>query len=439
MMETVGNEVRGKVGEELERILASDYFRNSKQAERLLRYLVANSLDEQDDQLRERIIGEKVFGREPKYDSNADSIVRVWANHLRKRLAQYYLAEGQHSALRFDLRPGSYRIEFRQVVLEAIVPTTLEKIVEPEPIAAPEPVARHAPPSDVPRRPPFLLLMSGLAAALAMVCAWLMFQNLQLRNQVREPKVPAPLNLLWSRMLGGRQAAEIVLADSSLSLFQDLLHKSVTLQEYVHHDYLLMAADPSLSMLMTRRYTSTADMDVLRRTLRLAGADTNRLEVTFARDFPPDDLKNRNVILVGSKRSNPWAEPFEAQMNFHFDYSISEGVGVIVNTHPQPGEPAGFSVPRPFSETTESYGLVAFQPNLAHTGNALMIAGLGMQGTLAAGELATSPEIFKQVVDLLGANGRADLPYFEVVLKAGMVGSTVHGFKIVAWRRSQPH
>jgi hypothetical protein len=87
-------------------------------------------------------------------------------------------------------------------------------------------------------------------------------------------------------------------------------------------------------------------------------------------------------------------------------------------------------------ETSESYGLLAFQPNLAHTGSVLLIAGLGMQGTLAAGELATSPELFKQVVDALGAQGRHALPYFEVVLKAEMMGSTVHGFKLVAWRSS---
>jgi hypothetical protein len=63
------------------------------------------------------------------------------------------------------------------------------------------------------------------------------------------------------------------------------------------------------------------------------------------------------------------------------------------------------------------------------------IAGPGMQGTLAAGELATSPERFKQVVDRLGNKG-GELPYFEVVLKAEMMGSTVHGFKLVAWRSS---
>jgi len=427
MMETVGQELRGLVMDELERVLASEYFRNSKQAERLLRYLVANSLEEHDDQLRERVIGEKVFGRQPKYDSNADSIVRVWANHLRKRLAQYYQADGTNPSVRFTLRPGSYRVEFEQLVREA----------PPAPVIEPVEVIPPAPPI----RPPFSVLgvVSGLAALLAIACVWLVVQNVQLRSQSRQLKAQPPLSLLWSRMFGGIMGTELVMADSNLSLFQDLLHKPVSLQDYARHNYLLMGTDPALSLLMTRRYTSTADVDVLRRTLLLAGPDSSRLEVMFARDYPPDDLKNRNVILVGSKRANPWVEPFEAQMNFRFDYNISGGVGVIVNTRPKAAEEAGYSMPRPVTnsgETNESYGLVAFQPNLAHTGNVLIIAGLGMQGTLAAGELATSQDLFKQVADLLGTRTDGELPYFELVLKAEMMGSTVHGFKIMAWRSS---
>jgi len=118
----------------VERVLASEYFRNSKQAERLLRYLVANSLEEHDEQLRERVIGEKVFGRQPKYDSNTDSIVRVWANHLRKRLAQYYQADGRNPSVRFTLRRGSYRVEFEQLVREAPAAPVIELIAVTPPI-----------------------------------------------------------------------------------------------------------------------------------------------------------------------------------------------------------------------------------------------------------------------------------------------------------------
>jgi hypothetical protein len=435
-METVGGtrstgiseELRGMVTEELSHVLVSESFRNSKQAEKLLRYLVSHSLDEDEEGLRERAIGEKVFGREPKYDSNSDSIVRVWANHLRKRLAQYYLAEGSNSGLRFAIRPGSYRVEFHSQVREMPAPVPLQTVAVE--VKTREPVA--------PVRPwPWALAMAyTVTAVLALGCGWLTFQNSQLRSRLHEPKVQAPLNLLWSRMFGGKQATQIVLADSNLSLFQDLLGKPVTLQDYVRHSYLLMGPgnQKALSLLMMRRYTSLADVDVLQRTLLLQEAESGRLEVIFARDFSPDDLKTRNVILVGSRRANPWVEPFEAQMNFRFDYSGSGGMAAIVNTQPKAGERARYFNTGPVEEIKESYGLLAFQPNLAHTGNAVIIAGLGMEGTLAAGELATNSDLFKQVVSLLGSRG--ELPYFEVLLKAEMVGSSVHGFKIVAWRTS---
>jgi hypothetical protein len=422
----ISGETRGQVPAELERILASEPFRNSKQAERLLRYLVAHSLDEDEDGLRERAIGEKVFGRAPKYDSNSDSIVRVWANHLRKRLAQYYLAEGSGSSLRFAIPPGSYRVEFRPHAQEA-----LGRSPEPTPVVEAPSVS-----SDLPKRSNTLLIAVGaLVGIMAIACGWLAMENSQLRSRLREPGMQPPLSLLWSRMFGGKQATQMVLADSNLSLFQDLVGKPVSLQDYVRHNDLMPGMYPAgrklLGLLMVRRYTSIADVDVVRRTLLLQDPENARMEVIFARDFAPDYLKRRNVILVGSTRSNPWVQPFEDQMNFRFDYNGSSS-GAIVNTHPKPGEQASYSNAGPSEQVNESYGLLAFQPNLAHSGNALIVAGLGMEGTLAAGELATNPELFRQVTSLFGR--RADLPYFEVVLKAEMVGSSVHGFKLVAWR-----
>jgi hypothetical protein len=411
------------VASELERILSSEYFRTSKQAERLLRYLVAHSLDDQEEQLRERVIGEKVFGRLPKYDSNADSIVRVWANHLRKRLSQYYLAEPHSSGIRFDMRPGTYRVEFHPVV--AGIPPLL-----PEP-PQPEAAARRINP---------IFWVAAIAVVLAVLCGGLAWQNAQLRAWHAAAGPKPPLGLLWSRMFGPQQTTEIVFADSSFSLFQDLLHRPVSLQDYLRHNYLLMSADSpdkrALELIMNRRYTSTADLDILRRALPLAELAGGRMDAIFARDLPPDDLKKRNVILVGSKHSNPWIEPFEPQMNFRFEYDDARGIASLVNVHPRSGEPASFNAGRPVEDLTESFGLVAFLPNLERTGNVLMIAGLGMQGTLAGGELVTDPGLFRQVVSRLGVKPTGELPYFEIVLKAEMMGSTVHGFKIVAWRRA---
>ena len=49
------------------------------------------------EELRERRIGIEVFQRPADYDTAEDAVVRVTANELRKRLAQYYLEAGQDS------------------------------------------------------------------------------------------------------------------------------------------------------------------------------------------------------------------------------------------------------------------------------------------------------------------------------------------------------
>ena len=87
-------------------------FCNSRQSDKLLRYLVKHSLDNRDELLRERVIGVDVFGREPGYDTNEESIVRVRANELRKRLAKYYQDLKTQPSLRFTIPAGSYRVEF---------------------------------------------------------------------------------------------------------------------------------------------------------------------------------------------------------------------------------------------------------------------------------------------------------------------------------------
>jgi len=58
-----------------------------------------------------------------------------------------------------------------------------------------------------------------------------------------------------------------------------------------------------------------------------------------------------------------------------------------------------------------------------------------MQGTDAAGELATNDEAFAQVVKLVRPGGRGALPHFEVLLKNRIVGGTIQGFEVIAWRR----
>jgi hypothetical protein len=62
--------------------------------------------------LKEYNIGVEALGRRPEFDPDHDSIVRVEASRLRKRLAAYYAADGAGHRVKLLLPEGSYLPKF---------------------------------------------------------------------------------------------------------------------------------------------------------------------------------------------------------------------------------------------------------------------------------------------------------------------------------------
>jgi hypothetical protein len=77
--------------------------------------VVSRALDGESDQIKERIIAVEVFGRDPSSDLDHNSIVRVGAREVRKRLVQYYAAEGADATIRIDLPTGRYSPSFQEL------------------------------------------------------------------------------------------------------------------------------------------------------------------------------------------------------------------------------------------------------------------------------------------------------------------------------------
>jgi len=64
---------------ELEDILASQPFRNSRRSKQFLSYVIQHKLEGRDDLLKERTIGIEIFQRKPGYATGDDPVVRVQA------------------------------------------------------------------------------------------------------------------------------------------------------------------------------------------------------------------------------------------------------------------------------------------------------------------------------------------------------------------------
>ncbi len=92
----------------LEKILGSAGFRNSERMQRFLRVAVERTLVGATDQLKEFALGHDVFDRGQDYDPRTDSIVRVEARRLRKKLKAYYEGEGLLDGIIIQFLPGKY-------------------------------------------------------------------------------------------------------------------------------------------------------------------------------------------------------------------------------------------------------------------------------------------------------------------------------------------
>ena len=89
----------------MERICASPGFAHSERMVRFLRWVVGKTLDGEMSVIREYSIGLEVFDRDPSYDPKIDTIVRVEARRLRKKLDDYYSDTGQDDVVRIEI-PG---------------------------------------------------------------------------------------------------------------------------------------------------------------------------------------------------------------------------------------------------------------------------------------------------------------------------------------------
>lgn len=143
-----------EVQAELNRLLESPAFRNSKRCREFLEYIVQHTILGPSGALKERLLGVELFQLPQDFDTGQRTIVRVTANEVRKKLAQHYLAEsGSHHSVRIELPPGSYSAEFRwEPVAEdkpvaeipAVVPPAAETAeAEPSPPVPEPPVRPH--------------------------------------------------------------------------------------------------------------------------------------------------------------------------------------------------------------------------------------------------------------------------------------------------------
>jgi|SRR5580658_41084 hypothetical protein len=93
-------------------VLTSGIFENKPRLANLLKYICERHFDGDTGAIKEYSIATDVFGRSQSFDQATDSIVRVEAFRLRKKLREFYDGEGADQPIEIVVAPGHYRPEF---------------------------------------------------------------------------------------------------------------------------------------------------------------------------------------------------------------------------------------------------------------------------------------------------------------------------------------
>ena len=100
---------------ELQAVLQSHLFARSPTLTHLLSYLCEKTFAGESAQIKEYSVGLDVFDRRDSFDQDTDSIVRVQANRLRKRLSEYYASEGAAHPIQITIPIGQYIPVFKKM------------------------------------------------------------------------------------------------------------------------------------------------------------------------------------------------------------------------------------------------------------------------------------------------------------------------------------
>ncbi len=463
----------------VQRILATPDFVRSPQLSKFLLYISKTAIETPEQVLSEQHIGVAVFGREPDYDSSADTIVRSHALRLRRRLELYFRQAGRDEPIHLIIPRGAgYSPVF---LLAPKVPATGEQDVKasfdadragpgaidllPGPVVPLVP-SRSAsegqiPASEAPnrvepaqelnapldeardaksknrttmdRRAVVVVRYRVLTAGLALMLIFLAIAfGMHLRTHFQAKRH----HLLWGRLFTDDQPTQIVLGDSGLVLFHAVARRYVSLHDYLADDvskqmpYVEHAEPAFAQFLLHRRYTSVVDATTLTHLMRLPEAIPERTLVHYSRDMHLNDFKTGNIILIGAQEAVPWVELFETHMDFPFSIDNPDKHASYLNRHPQKGELAEYNSNTP-STANKVYAVIAFLPNLSATGNVLLLEGLSMVGTEAAVDLVFDDA---RMIPILQGFHRPNgsLPHFEMLLESDTLGDGAGPPRVIA-------
>jgi hypothetical protein len=375
---------------QLDRILNSAHFKNSKRCQSLLAYVVEETIDGHLDRLKERTIGVEVFGRDPAYDTNDDAVVRTAAAEVRKRLAQYYMEPQHDGEVRIDLPLGSYLPEFRSE-------TSPER-------------------PEAPLRKRWSLVAAAVVVASAGIWLWLRPSE-------------TDLDRFWAPLIQDQEVVQICVGQPvrlykfAGSRRSELDGKMVEVQDGPGRAEMLRSTTLTLQDLgmVGEHFFSRGAALAMVNLVALIHSKGRPYRVRSGGSAPYAELRGSPVILVGAY-NNDWTMRLTSGRRFYFERDGAART-TTVRDRQHPGESRWMISYVPWQwDRPEDYAIVTRMLDPETERTVVSVAGVEEYGTLAASDFVTNPSYLSEA--FRSAPKGWHRKNIQVVLRTKIVGGT---------------
>lgn len=407
---------------QIDKLVASQALHGSESLCKLLRYLAKHALEQPGSPLKEYQIATELFGRQPDFDPQLDSMVRVQAGRLRSKLAEYYASEGAEESTWVELPKGTYVLTFhRGFPANAKAHTANAHDASRDGL-------------DVQQSRNKLGIAVGVLSTALLVALTAIAVLVSARKSNRDvpaagsEQVPAAFHIFWKGFLTGPEQPWVIFSNAAFVGRPDL-----GLRYY-------NAAHDSKELIFDH-YTGVGEVLAVHNLDTVFGMLHQPIRVKRGSLFSLDDAKNNDLIFIGSPSENLTLLEIPGTQEFVFRSVPSgprKGNMEIINAHPQPGEPKEVLATPANVPLTEDYSVIGLVHGLNPERSVLILAGTTTIGTQAAVEYVCEQESLQDLLRRLSVTQAGQLKPFEALVRVKVARGVPVGTELVAIRKLAP-